>query len=100
MRMSTQQLKRKLVETSPKAARPPLKQQYRQEEAQKPKMQRHKMVDNLELSVCIHRSQFLPTKADTWIRRTWLGTSSAAPGKTRNTSGSALKLDGEVGDSD
>lgn len=51
MRMSAQQLKRKLVETSPKAARPPLKQQYRQEEAQKPKMQRQKMVDNLELLV-------------------------------------------------
>lgn len=27
---------------------------------------------------------------------TWLGTSSAAPCKTRNTSATALRLDGEV----
>lgn len=39
-------------------------------------MQRSKTLDNLEI--------------------TWLGTSSAAPGKTRNTSGAALRLDGEM----
>lgn len=56
MRMGAQQLKRKLVDSTSRALQPPAKQQVRREETTPAKMQRQRMLDNLEMQAKSTRS--------------------------------------------